>query len=177
MESYLEEMTATIDSLHKQTDMVKDIATIIQTAKVDGKQIFICGNGGSAAIASHFANDLHKKSFKVWALTDSVPSITMWANDTNYNFIFAYQMEGRAQKGDLLIVFSGSGSSKNIIQACHYAHAIGMTTIAIVGIDGGACKQYQSNLNISKLIHLPVDMYHSEDGFSIFSHWMTAIVE
>jgi D-sedoheptulose 7-phosphate isomerase len=177
MEPYLEEIQKCVTSLEEQKDMIIDIAQILKAAKIDGKQIFICGNGGSASIASHFANDLHKKVFKVWALTDSVASITMWANDFNYNFVFAYQMEGRANKGDILIVFSGSGCSKNIIQACHYAHAVGMTTIGIVGIDGGALKQYQENLNISKLIHLPVDMFHSEDGFSIISHWLTFLVE
>jgi len=177
MEPYLDGITTVIASLEEQKSIIVGIADDLIQAKKAGRQIFICGNGGSAAIASHFANDLHKKEYNVWSLTDSVPSITMWANDFNYNFVFAYQLQGRAHAGDILIVFSGSGSSKNIIQACHYAHAFGMTTIAIVGIDGGACKQYQSNLNISKLIHLPVDMYHSEDGFSIFSHWITALVE
>jgi D-sedoheptulose 7-phosphate isomerase len=142
-----------------------------------GQQIFVAGNGGSAAMASHFANDLHRWGYRAWALTDSVPHITMWANDFNYSLIFAHQMAGRAIDGDTLVVFSGSGCSKNIIQACHYAKDNDMKTIAVVGIDGGVIKHYQSNLNIFKLIHVPVDMYHSEDAFSIISHWLTSLVQ
>jgi D-sedoheptulose 7-phosphate isomerase len=177
MINYTEELKKTvIPELEKQGPAIVEVAAFLKEAQKAKKQIFICGNGGSAAVASHFASDLQKLGYRVFALTDSNPTITMYGNDYNFNFIFAYQMAGRADPGDILIVISGSGCSKNIIQACHFAAATEMTTIAFTGLDGGMLKRYQQNLNIKYLIHIPTDMEHSEDSFAIIAHWIKWLV-
>lgn len=107
------------------------------------------GNGGSAATASHFACDLAKgtagkddsrKRFKVIALTDSVPIITAWANDTAYQNIFLEQLKNLLDAGDVVIAINGSGNSKNVIKAVEYANAQKALTIGLTGFGGGKLK-------------------------------------
>lgn len=118
--------------------------------------IFICGNGGSAANAIHIANDLHygigvntniknNRGIKIEALTSNSAVLTCLANDTGYENIFSHQLKVKARKEDLLIVLSGSGNSENIINALKEANKIGMKSYAILGFDGGICKSLASN--------------------------------
>jgi D-sedoheptulose 7-phosphate isomerase len=103
------------------------IARLIDTLRAARKakcQIFVCGNGGSAATASHFATGLGKdgswgraERFRIMALTDNIPWITALANDTDYSQIFVEQLKNHAQPGDVLIAFSGSGDSPNVLRA------------------------------------------------------------
>ncbi len=111
-----------------------------------GNTVFIVGNGGSAANASHFCEDLAKgtltdlveqKRFRVISLTDCTPAITAWANDVGYDKIFEQQLRNLALPGDLLIAISGSGKSPNVLNAVDYANATGMNTIGMTGYDGG----------------------------------------
>jgi D-sedoheptulose 7-phosphate isomerase len=109
-----------------------------------GGQIFVCGNGGSAATASHFANDLGKGAsygratrFRVIALTDSVPWLTALANDVGYATVFAEQLTNFAREGDLLIAISGSGNSANVLRAVDAARRLGVRTAALTGFGGG----------------------------------------
>jgi D-sedoheptulose 7-phosphate isomerase len=109
-----------------------------------GGSVFIVGNGGSAATASHMACDLAKgtrrdgpPTFRVIALTDNVPLMTAWANDTSYERVFAEQLRTLAQMGDLLIAISASGNSSNIVAAVEAAAALGVETVAISGRGGG----------------------------------------
>ncbi len=97
--------------------------------------VFICGNGGSSATAEHFTNDLFSRNIKAICLSSNVSIITMIANDYGYEYIYSKQLELYATKQDLLIVFSGSGMSKNIIEAVRNKN-VGKT-FAIVGMDGG----------------------------------------
>jgi D-sedoheptulose 7-phosphate isomerase len=112
--------------------------------------VFIIGNGGSAAGASHLCEDLGKgtlcdferqKRLKVMSLTDNVPYILAWANDEGYERIFVEQLKNFAEPGALLIAISGSGNSANILRAVEYANAHGMVTFAMTGYDGGQLKQ------------------------------------
>ena len=119
---------------------------IIQTKAADAK-IFTVGNGGSAATASHFCNDLIKgcrilgrTGFKATCLSDSSPVLTCLANDFSYEEAYSIALETHANRGDLLILFSGSGNSPNILHAAKRARAMGLTVIGFGGRDGGQMK-------------------------------------
>ena len=108
------------------------------------KFVFIFGNGGSAATALHFACDLGKGTiekgkprFKVWALTGNQPLLSALANDWGYASVFVEQLESLAERGDIAIAISGSGNSENVLKAVSLAREKGLTTIGIVGFDGG----------------------------------------
>ena len=109
-----------------------------------GRHIFVCGNGGSASTASHFACDIVKgcsfnrsSRFRIMALTDQLPTITAYANDVGYDVIFVEQLKNFAQPDDLFMAISGSGNSPNVVRAMDYANSIGCRTIALTGRDGG----------------------------------------
>jgi D-sedoheptulose 7-phosphate isomerase len=125
-------------------DVVKLIG-LLEAARAEERQIFVCGNGGSAATASHFATDLGKgaslgreRRFRVLSLTDNLPWITALANDTDYSMVFVEQLKNYARSGDLLIAFSGSGNSPNVICAMEWASQNGLVTIGLTGRPGGA---------------------------------------
>lgn len=122
------------------------ISTIIETFK-NGKTLYICGNGGSAATASHMQADFAffvryftKFRPKVRALTDNVPLITAVGNDTTFYDIFVEQLKGNFEAGDAIICISASGNSENVIRAAEYANNNGGKSIAFVGFEGGKLK-------------------------------------
>ena len=122
----------------------RQVEAILLRARDEGRTVFIIGNGGSAATASHMANDLNKgaavagqRRFRALALTDNVPLITAWANDTQYEQIFVEQMANFFHPGDVLIAISGSGNSPNIIAALEWARNEGAVTIGLTGGNGG----------------------------------------
>lgn len=147
VENYLRELKETLDKLpSSQIEKIKDI---LLGAYRENKKVFIMGNGGSAATASHFACDLAKgtagkddsrKRFKAIALTDNVPILTAWANDTGYENIFLEQLKNLLDEGDVVIAISGSGNSRNIIKAVEYANAQKALTIGLTGFRGGKLK-------------------------------------
>lgn len=121
-----------------------EVESILLRARDEGRTIFIIGNGGSAATASHMANDLNKGAavpgqgrFRALALTDNVPLITAWANDTQYEQIFVEQMANFLTPGDVLVAISGSGNSPNVIAAVEWAGRAGAVTIGFTGGTGG----------------------------------------
>jgi D-sedoheptulose 7-phosphate isomerase len=120
---------------------IAQIAEILAYARCF-KRVFIIGNGGSAATASHFACDLSKNagSFAAIALVDHVPTLTALANDLSYQDVFSEQLEALASPGDVLVAISASGNSPNIIQALGYARRIGMITVGLLGFEGGWAK-------------------------------------
>ncbi|HAW99310.1 MAG TPA: phosphoheptose isomerase [Opitutae bacterium] len=136
-------------------------------------KVFICGNGGSAANANHLANDLmygispdDGKGLNVHALTSNIAVNTCLANDTGYENIFAKQLIALADENDVLIAFSGSGNSPNIVEAIHQARTMKMKTHAVLGFDGGECKKIAGNP-----IHLAInDMQVSEDFQMMIGH-------
>ncbi len=143
---YVTELKSVLDRL--PLDAIDRVVGAIEAAHVAGKQIFIIGNGGSAATASHMMNDLckgtlgHKgdaswKRFRVIALTDNVSLMTAWANDTDYNHVFSEPLRNLAQRGDLLVAISASGNSPNIIAAVEAAKEIGVQVVGLAGFGGG----------------------------------------
>ncbi|MCA9427072.1 MAG: SIS domain-containing protein [Candidatus Omnitrophica bacterium] len=137
-----------VDNLSKKIDdqIVEDLARAILDAYEAGNQVFIIGNGGSGANASHLCEDLMKgtlhdfenqKRLKVASLTDNTPAILAWANDTSYDRIFLEQLRTYAESGDLLISISGSGNSPNVLRAVEWAKENGLKTFGITGYDGG----------------------------------------
>ena len=117
---------------------------VLERAFIERQHVFIAGNGGSAATASHMANDLTKgvaevdgQGLRAVALSDNIPLITAIANDKSYREIFADQLLALGQAGDVLILLSGSGNSANIVRAVEVAQKMQITTIALLGMGGG----------------------------------------
>lgn len=154
---------------------VVQLAKAIISARKGGRHIFLCGNGGSATNAMHIANDLvylqpkwKGGRLKVTALTANQAVLTCLSNDIGYENIFSFQLEQLGKKGDILIVLSGSGNSKNILKAMDSARNKGMLTCAIVGFDGGKCLK---SADIS--IHFPInDMQIAEDMQLVVGHML-----
>lgn len=119
-------------------------AQVLLRARREGRWVFSAGNGGSAATASHFANDFVKglsvegrKRFKCMALCDSVPILTCLANDFDYSLCYVEQLKNYGSAGDVFLAYSGSGNSPNVVKAAEYARGIGMMIISFTGRDGG----------------------------------------
>jgi len=143
---YLEEVGSILEQLPK--DQITQIIHTLEQARMERRQIFLIGNGGSAATASHFANDLLKATvaegkprMKAIALTDNIPIMLAYANDCGYETIFAEQLDALSAPGDLVVAFSGSGRSPNVIRALDLARERGLTTIGITGRDGGDMRE------------------------------------
>ena len=183
IEDYLTEIKGTFDKLsYSQIERIKDI--LLEAYRED-KKVFIMGNGGSAATASHFACDLAKgtagnnnsrKRFKVIALTDNVPLLTAWANDTVYENIFLEQLKNLLDAGDVVIAISGSGNSSNVLRAVEYANAQEAVTIGLTGFEGGKLK----NMVKECLIVASDSMGQIEDVHLILEHllcfWLRKIL-
>lgn len=140
-----------------------------------GNQVFLAGNGGSAGNAIHLANDLlygiSKRSgsgLRIHALPANSAVLTCLANDEGYDQIFSLQLAVQARPGDVLIVFSGSGNSPNILRALEEAKRIGMRSYAVLGFSGGKAKALADTA-----IHFPIDdMQISEDTQLIIGHML-----
>lgn len=131
-------------------DEIQAMEDAIYDAYVEGKHVFIIGNGGSAANASHLCEDLGKgtlsdfenqKRLKVMSLTDNTPYITAWGNDEGYDCVFTEQLKNFGEAGDLVLAISGSGNSPNVIKAIEWSKANGLKTFGITGYDGGKLKE------------------------------------
>jgi D-sedoheptulose 7-phosphate isomerase len=129
--------------------VIQEVAEEILRGYEEGRTIFLFGNGGSAALASHFACDLGKgtlvdvnrrQRLRVLALTDNVPLMTAWANDSSYEDIFAEQLQNLALPGDIAFAISGSGNSPNVLHALEVARALDVRTVGLTGFRGGAMK-------------------------------------
>jgi D-sedoheptulose 7-phosphate isomerase len=167
--SYFASLTRTIQILPLESiDLVADV---LLKAYHEGRMVYIFGNGGSAALASHFACDLGKgtangseKRFRVLALTDNVPLITAWANDANYADIFAEQLANLVRPGDVAFGISGSGNSSNVLRGLQVAKQAGATTVGLTGFGGGELKDQcdacvivpSENMQIIEDLHLCV---------------------
>ncbi len=141
-ERYVEQVHEAIASL--DLARVEQAIEWFQEARACGRNIFVCGNGGSASTASHFATELLKGAsynrasrFRIMALTDSLATITAYSNDVSYDCVFAEQLKNFAAPGDLVMGLSSSGNSVNVIRAIEYANSIGCRTLALTGRGGG----------------------------------------
>jgi D-sedoheptulose 7-phosphate isomerase len=159
---------------HDWSDVGRTADLLLECWRADG-QVFICGNGGSAANAMHLANDflygIDKpvgRGLRVTALSANPAVITCLANDIGYAEIFAQQLMVLGRKGDILIVLSGSGNSPNVVRALEKARETEMTSVAILGFSGG-----QSLKLADHPIHFPVDdMQVAEDLQMIVGHML-----
>jgi len=152
---------------------IEKLAKALNYAWKNKKNIFICGNGGSAANAMHIANDLiygagikKDKGLKVEALSSNSSVLTCLANDIGYENIFLEQLRVKANKDDILIVLSGSGNSQNVINALNFAKKNKIKSFSILGYSGGECKKISDHS-----VHFKVnDMQISEDLQLITGH-------
>lgn len=131
-------------NLNEKLDQIKKITEQLIDARDNGKTIFTMGNGGSGSTSSHFVSDLLKtaitndsKRFKAISLVDNIPVNLAWSNDVSYDSIFEEQLKNFLNEGDIVLGFSGSGNSNNVINALKYAKAKGAISIAISGMTGG----------------------------------------
>jgi D-sedoheptulose 7-phosphate isomerase len=156
-------------------DIIDQISGVLLNAYEAGRVVYIFGNGGSASLASHFACDLGKgtaycnggKRFRVIALTDNIPTMTAWANDASYEDIFSEQLRNFVQPDDIAFAISGSGNSKNVLNALAVAREASAITLGISGFGGGKMKSLcdicvvvpSNNMQVIEDLHLA--MAHS----------------
>ena len=167
----LEQMVHTISLTHLQ-----QVLQLLEQAYHDGRRLFIMGNGGSAATASHFALDLAKNTImpgaprlKAISLTDHVPLITAWSNDTAYEHIFAEQLSNLIEPGDVAIGISASGNSLNVINALQLAKRSRAYTIGLLGAKGGRIKDM-----VDAYVLAPgQNIEQEEDAHMILAHVIT----
>jgi D-sedoheptulose 7-phosphate isomerase len=143
LDLYLSQLTRTLAILPREP-LQRIARALWETYEHDGT-ILICGNGGSAATASHFACDLAKwtisterRRLRALALTDNVPLMTAWSNDLSYEELFLEQLISHYRPGDLLFAISGSGNSPNVLRAIDWANQRGAPTVGLSGFDGGS---------------------------------------
>lgn len=168
---YLDLVTQSLQRLPQEPlGLIAD--ALWQTYERDGT-IIVCGNGGSAATASHFACDLAKwtirpgaRRLRALALTDNIPVMTAFSNDQGYADVFVEQLMTHYRPGDLLVAISGSGNSPNVLHAVAWANAQGATTVGLTGFDGG-------KLHLMARLGLHSETYHMpavEDVHSTICH-------
>ena len=182
--------------VYKSMDLesVNKVMQVLEDARLSGRRIFICGNGGSAATASHYAGDFNKgvnmrivglggyikdgipnadkmKGIPLYnfeCLSDNVPTMMAVSNDESYAECFRFPLSVKMKEGDIVIGISGSGNSSNVVNAMLYAKEHGGKTIAIVGYSGGKMKQiadYSIHVDIN-------DMQIAEDLHMVLDHMM-----
>lgn len=153
---------------------IEAFINLILKTRESGKTVYFIGNGGSAATASHFANDLAigtrcpEKPFKVMSLTDNNAVMTAIANDFGYESLFLKQLETCLSEGDVLVSISASGNSPNLLKAVQYAKSKGVKTVGLTGFDGGELYQM-----CDLKVHVPTDKGEYgpvEDLHMIFDH-------
>ncbi|GGB10874.1 MULTISPECIES: D-sedoheptulose-7-phosphate isomerase [Mucilaginibacter] len=153
VKNYLGDYIARLTDILNKIEVAKleQVITAMITAFKNGNTIYVVGNGGSAATASHMQADFRffvryfsKFRPKIIALTDNVPMITAIGNDNNFDDVFVEQMRGQFVSGDILIAISASGNSPNLVKAAEFANELGGTTIAFVGFLGGKLNEISS---------------------------------
>lgn len=148
IEYFLKEQNLCLDKILQNTTDITHICNILLKARDNGNKIFTIGNGGSGSTASHFVSDLLKtaltkndKRFSAFSLVDNNPVILAWSNDTSYSDIFIEQLKNHLTKNDIVIGFSGSGNSKNILLALDYTKKNNAICIGFTGESGGLMKK------------------------------------
>lgn len=177
VKQYIELEKQVLDSL--SAEEIDHVMNVMENARLTGKRIFICGNGGSASTAAHLECDFNKGisyeqavKYDIECLSDNVPMMMAIANDVGYDNIFVVPLRNKLKKGDVLIGISGSGNSENVVRAFAYANEIGAETIAFTGYSGGKLKAMAKHN-----IHVAVDnMQIAEDVHLILNHMMMFIL-
>jgi D-sedoheptulose 7-phosphate isomerase len=159
---------------------LESLIQLLESAYTEGRRVFVVGNGGSAATASHMACDLAKtvlgpapqrveRRFRIMALTDNVPLITAYGNDIEYASVFSEPLRNLAERGDILIAISASGNSANIVEVVAAARTLSLKTVGLLGFDGG-----EVGTMVDTAIIIPSDNYgYVEDLHMILVHIIT----
>lgn len=176
--NYINKLKKTLGLINKNS--ILELITKINSLIGTGHTIFIAGNGGSATTSSHMACDLSKtilgksphkntKRLKVISLNDNIPLMTAWANDEGYEYIFSEQLKNLGKAKDYLIIITGSGNSKNLLNLIETAKRLKIETFGIFGFDGGKAKK-----TVNKHILVPSNDYGIiEDAHMIINHLIT----
>jgi D-sedoheptulose 7-phosphate isomerase len=169
--NYIEQVKQALDIFpHEQFEA---LVNVFITALQNKRNIFVMGNGGSGATASHWVCDMNKgcsygreQRFRMVCLNDNIPTLLAYANDVGYEDIFVEQLKNFLEEGDVVIAISGSGNSKNVVKAIEYANSKGAITIGLVGYSGGKL------LDLVQIpLHIQVnDMQLAEDVHMIVAH-------
>ena len=174
---YIAQLQGTLERL--PWGQIEKVIEVLIEAQWSRRTVYIFGNGGSAATASHMACDLGKNTaihglprIRVIALTDNVELITAWANDTAYENIFAEQLRGLVDKDDVVVAISGSGRSPNVLQGVELARQAGATTIGLTGFEGGF---------LADMVDIPVvvpsdSMERVEDVHLVLDHMICSTI-
>lgn len=171
VQTYFDDLIALIRILPQ--DDVQKVIDLLDRARYDGRSVFLFGNGGSAATASHFACDLGKGTrvngapdFKVMALGDGLPTLTAYANDVGYEHVFAEPLAAWGQAGDIALGISASGNSPNVLRAMQVARDKKLATVGFIGFKGGKLKDLVDLSVIADSDH----MGRIEDAHHIIQH-------
>lgn len=172
--NYLQSHHKAIDSI--PVEKINELITFFKKANEDEKQIFVFGNGGSAASASHFVTDLGKgasdkltKRFRCFSLNEAISWITAIGNDYSYEDIFVHQLKNFAKPDDIVFTMSVSGNSPNLVKAVEWANSAGLHTIALVGGQGGRLAEIAGDVVIIDSTHYG----HVEDAHMLIVHLLT----
>lgn len=179
---YLERHSSEVDALLHSSqihDLIDQVVTKMLEAAIARKPLLFCGNGGSAADASHIVGELCGKFFlergpiKAMCLSSNSALITAWANDVNYQTIFSRQVEAHGEPGGVLFCLSTSGNSLNVIEAVAIAKSIGMTTVALTGNGGGLLRD-----NCDILLNVPANITsHIQELHILVYHYICEKLE
>lgn len=176
IETYLEQEIAVLKRIN--VGAVNEVLNLLEAGIKRDATIYVFGNGGSAATASHFQNDFNKgvsehidKKFRFLCLNDNIATIMAVANDIGYEEVFRFQLQGKIKEGDILMAISGSGNSPNVINAVEYGKNQGCKVVGLTGYSGGRLKELS---DIS--LHVPINsMQITEDVHMIFNHLMMSV--
>lgn len=177
-ELYFNRLKAALDSIDRNG--IARLIEIIERGIGSEKTFFVVGNGGSASTSSHMVCDLGKtilgkdpksneKRLRIISLNENVALMTAWGNDDSYDVIFSEQLKNLGREGDILIIITGSGNSKNIIQAVEEAKKRGMETFGLLGFNGGKAKEMLDNY----ILVSSFDYGVVEDAHMIVNHLVT----
>jgi D-sedoheptulose 7-phosphate isomerase len=178
IQSYISTLQQTMDQLSQP--LISDVINVLQRARMQGSQVFIMGNGGSASTASHFVCDLAKNTrceglphFRAIGLADNMEIFSAYANDEGYENVFSQQLINLIRPNDVIIAISASGNSQNVVNAVDEAQKYGVTTIGFTGFDGGRLGQMVN-------IHIHVNsniIEHVEDIHLMLEHMIVRTIK
>jgi len=174
--AYIEREIAVLKTL--DVDAIDAVLQLLEKTLENEGTIYIFGNGGSAATASHYQNDFNKgvseyteKKFRFQCLNDNVPTLMAIANDIGYEEVFRFQLKGKLRPNDIVFAISGSGNSKNVLNAVEYVKSCGNAVVGVTGYSGGKLKAL-----CDYSLHAPINsMQMTEDIHMIFDHLMMSI--
>lgn len=178
IQDYISTLQQTMDQLPQA--LIVDVIKRLQCARLQGNQVFILGNGGSASTASHFVCDLAKNTrrvgsphFRVVGLTDNMAIFSAYANDEGYENVFSLQLANLIRPDDIVIGISASGNSPNVLNAIEEAQRHSVTTIGFTGLDGGRL-QHMVDINVHVKSNI---IEHVEDIHLMLEHMIVKVLK